>query len=125
MQLFSGPILVMESNNTVNSNVRASPSLRTSNCWGERATFSDVVARNESPLYSSIVAPRKRTQLQQQNTQMKIAPFGDNCACNSSSSSSSSISSCSGAGNKKLSEATTPTNTSSLGKLQEEFVNLC
>ncbi|XP_049836735.1 transmembrane protein 131 isoform X2 [Schistocerca gregaria] len=32
-------------------------------CWGEsKATFSDVVARNESPLYSSIVAPRKQNE---------------------------------------------------------------
>lgn len=31
--------------------------------WGEsKASFSDVVARNESPLYSSIVAPRKQNE---------------------------------------------------------------
>ncbi|KAJ9592481.1 hypothetical protein L9F63_015897, partial [Diploptera punctata] len=102
-----GPLTALESSNTVGSSVRVSPSLRTSSCWGEqRATFSDVVARSDSALYSSIVAPRKRTQLQQQAVQNKVTAFPDNCAaCNSSSSSSSSTSSCSGAA-KKLTETT-------------------
>ncbi|XP_066999356.2 transmembrane protein 131 [Anabrus simplex] len=56
--------VVNGSNNSLStSSSRASPPLRTSSCWGEnRATFSDVVARNDSPLYSNIVAPRKRSQ---------------------------------------------------------------
>ncbi|KAK7872556.1 hypothetical protein R5R35_013787 [Gryllus longicercus] len=52
------------SSSSASCTVRVSPPLRTSgSCWGEhRASFSDVVARSDSTLYSSIVAPRKRQQ---------------------------------------------------------------
>lgn len=54
------------SNNSIGANntIRISPPLRTTgSCWGEhRASFSDVVARSDSTLYSNIVAPQKRQQ---------------------------------------------------------------
>ncbi|XP_069697669.1 transmembrane protein 131 isoform X2 [Periplaneta americana] len=100
-----GPTLAAESNSLGSSSVRVSPPLRSSHCWGEqRASFSDVVARNDSPLYSSIVAPRKRTQ---QSSQVPVSLFAD-----SSSSSSSTSSNNGGNNSRKLPEPTTPTNTS-------------
>lgn len=48
--------------NSVHSARISPPSVTTvpSNCWGEnRATFSDVVARSDNSLYSTVVAPRK------------------------------------------------------------------
>lgn len=111
---------MMESSGLGSTTVRVSPPLRSSNCWGEqRASFSDVVARNDSsPLYSSIVAPHKLTQQQQQQHGSQVAAtlFADNRLCSSSSSSSS----CSNTGSnisRKVSDSSVPTGTSShLGK---------
>jgi len=118
-----GPMPVMESSGLGSTTVRVSPPLRSSNCWGEqRASFSDVVARNDSsPLYSSIVAPHKRTQQQQQQqqqhgSQVAATLFADTSLCSSSSSSSS----CSNTGSnisRKVSDSSVPTSTSAhLGK---------
>jgi hypothetical protein len=97
---------VMESSSLGNCNVRVSPPLRSSNCWGEqRASFSDVVARNDSPLYSSIVAPHKRTQ---QSQQQCIQVASSLSACNSTSNSNTA---------RKVPEPATPANiTAALGE---------
>jgi hypothetical protein len=81
-----GPIPVVESSILGSNTARVSPPLRSSNCWGEqRASFSDVVARNDGPLYSSIVAPQKCTQ-QQQSSEVASSPFADSSTCSSTSS---------------------------------------
>ncbi|PNF21398.1 hypothetical protein B7P43_G15334 [Cryptotermes secundus] len=83
-----GPIPVMESSTLRSNTARVSPPLRSSNCWGEhRASFSDVVARNDGPLYSSIVAPQKcMQQQQQQSSEVALSPFTDISTCSSASS---------------------------------------
>jgi hypothetical protein len=109
-----GPTPVMESGGLGSTTVRVSLPIRSSNCWGEqRASFSDVVARNDSSLYSSIVAPNKHTQQQQQQHGSQVAStlFADNSVCSSSSSSSS----CSNTGSnisRKVSDSTVPASTS-------------
>jgi hypothetical protein len=83
-----GPTPIMESSTLGSNTTRVSPPLRSSNCWGEqRASFSDVVARNDGPLYSSIVAPQKYTQKQQQQgSEVASSPFPDNSTCSSTGS---------------------------------------
>jgi hypothetical protein len=106
--MYIGSTPLVESSSLGSNNVRVSPLLRSSNCWGEqRASFSDVVARHDIPLYSSIVAPRKHTlQQQQQASQVASSLFVD-------SSSSSSTSSNNGSNTaRKVPEPSTPTNTS-------------
>jgi hypothetical protein len=88
-----GPTPVMESSTLGSNTARVSPPLRSSNCWGEqRASFSDVVARNDGPLYSSIVAPQKCTQKQQQQgSEVASSPFPDSSTCSSTGSTAGKV----------------------------------
>jgi hypothetical protein len=107
-----GPIPVVLSSTLGSNTARASPPLRSSNSWGEkRASFSDVVARNDGPLYSSIVAPQKCTQ-QQQSSEVALSPFAG------SSTRSSTSSNIGGSTAGKVPEPSVPNNISaSLGEL--------
>lgn len=105
--MYLGPTYVTESSSLGSCNVRVSPPLRSSNWWGEqRASFSDVVAGNDSPLYSSIVAPHKHTPQQLQQQCLQVASSVP--ACNSIGNSNTA---------RKVAEPAAPTNiTSGLGE---------